>query len=202
MRIQQAVSNFTANGQTGPWLRHDFYEEPFDLGLLVALGTGFAGTLGIDYILDDMTQAAQRQVSLSQATTVITVTDNGPPLPTYNGGGLGHCLAVGDAVQLTGTTGGLADGIYTVATVTSATVYTLTSGVSQTLGLQNATAVSGRVMQGAAAGGADGVIKVAPVTARTSINVTCPIFASRLHVTAFTSAGLCALVAIQGGQSS
>jgi hypothetical protein len=203
-RIQQSVTNFTANGQVGPWLKLDYYEMPFDLGLEIAYGTNQAGTLlaatlGVDYILDDMTNAASRAVTISQTTTVITVTDFGPVLPT---GQLGHGLVAGDAVMLTGTPTGLADGIYSVTTVTSGTVYTLTSGVSQTIASVGAQVVSGRVMQGAAAGGADGVIKVAPVTARTSINVICPIFAVRLHVTAFTTAGLGILVTMQGGASS
>jgi hypothetical protein len=202
MRIQQAVSNFTANGQVGPWLKFDFYETPFDLGLLVAYGFGLAATIGIDYILDDMSQASQRQVSISQAANTITVTDNGPNINAGLGGGLGHCLAVGDAVNLTGSSGGTADGLYSVATVTSGTVYTVTSPTSQALATSLANVASGRVLQGAAAGGVDGVIKVAPVIARTSLNVTCPIWAARLHVTAFTAAGLAALVSMQGGVSS
>jgi hypothetical protein len=208
VRIQQAVTNFTANAQVGPWLRFDYYETPFDLGLLVAYGVGTAGTLlsatlGIDYVLDNMTNDGGRQVQISQATTVITVTDAGPLLPPTqsSGAGLGHGLAVGDYVQLTGTQGGLADGGYSVASVTNQTTYTLTSGVSQTLFSQGFV-TTGRVMQGAAAGGVDNVIKLAPVTARTSINVTCPILAARLHVTAFTTAGLGILVAMQGGVSS
>ncbi len=199
--IGQVVSNFTASGQVGPWLKLDYYETPFDLGLLIAYGTGLAATLAIDYVLDDFSQAAQRQVYASQTTTVITVTDSGPILPASAGGGLGHCLAIGDAVELTGTPSGQADGIYSVTSITSATVYTLTSLVSQSWA-SNAVVASGRVLQGAAAGGVDGVIKTAPVTARTSINVTCPIYAARLHVTAFTSGGLAALVAMQGSVSS
>jgi hypothetical protein len=197
-RIQQAVTNFTVNGQVGPWLRFDYYEPPFDLGLLVAFGNGLAGTLAIDYILDDMSQASLRQVSISQAVNTVTVTDNGPPLGQSFGGGQGHCLATGDTAILTGTPGGSVDGIYSV-TVISPTVYTVTAVASQTLATQLATVVTGRVLQASAT---DNVIKLAPVTARASIGVTVPIFAARLHMTAFTSAGLAALVAIQGGASS
>jgi hypothetical protein len=177
----------------------DYFEEPFDLGLLVAFDATLAATLAVDYILDDMSQGAARQVYISQSTTVITVNDSGPPIPTAYGGGLGHGLQVGDAVELTGTPG--VDGIYAVATVPSISTYTLTAASGTIAGAQ-CQVVSGRVMTGAAAGGADGVIKVAPVTTRTSINVTCPIYMARLRATAFTTGGIGALVALQGSKSS
>ena len=199
MRIQQAVSNFTASAQVGPWLRFDYYETPFNLTLLVSLGTGASMTLGIDYIADDFGVDGQRQVFITQATTTITVNDSGPTLPSAFGGGLGHGLAVGDAVDLTGTPGGSVDGIYSVASVTSDLIYTLTYGVSQTLAGANATVSSGRILQGTAT---DKVIPLAPVTARTSVVALGPICAARLHVTAFTTGGHCALVGIQGGVSS
>ena len=75
----------------------------------------------------------QRLVSVSQTTTVITVTDNGPVQGSNPQ--LGHGLRVGDLVVLTGTqlpSGKTPiDGSYSVASITSATVYTLTSTVSQ-----------------------------------------------------------------------
>jgi hypothetical protein len=199
MRIQQAISNFTANGQVGPWLRHDFYEPPFNLTLLVSYGPTSAYTLGIDYVVGNLGNDGARPVFITQTTTTITVVDNGPPIPTFFGGGLGHCLAVGDAVELTNTPGGSVDGIYSVATVVNATSYTLTTGVSQTIVGANATASSGQVLQGTAT---DKLIPIAPVTARASVVVLGPIFASRLHVTAFTTGGTAALIAMQGGQPS
>jgi hypothetical protein len=199
MRIQQAISNFTANGQVGPWLFHDVFEPPFDLSLLVDFGTGLAATIGIDYVMGAMNPDGAHQVFITQATTTITVTDNGPPIPAAFGGGLGHCLAVGDTVVLTSTPGGSVDGIYAVATVTSATVYTLTSVVSQTIAGALVTASLGYTLQGSAT---DKIITLAPVTARTSVAVTAPILASRLHVTAFTTGGTAALIAMQGGTAS
>lgn len=192
----QVVANITAIGSITPWLKHNYHERPFDLSLLVSFGSGLSATLALDYILDDMSNAAQRQVSISQTTTTITVTDPGPILPPPMNG-LGHGLAVGDAVELTGTPGGVSDGIYAVATVTNATTYTLTA-VSATIAQQPAYVVSGRILTAAASGGADNIVKVAPVTARTSLVLASPIWASRLRCTAFTSSGVAALVALQG----
>ena len=204
MRIQQAVSSFTANGQVGPWLKHDFYETPFDLSLLVAFATGpgatlLAATLSIDYIVDNFCNDGQRQVFASQAgSTTLTIAENGPILPTGFGGGLGHGLVAGDVVEITGTPGGASDGIWPVATVTNATTYTLTTTNSPTF-TSVVTATSGRVVTATAT---DKIIPIAGVTARTGVNVASPIVASRLHVTAFTTAGLGILVAVQGGVSS
>jgi hypothetical protein len=198
MRIQHAVSNFSANGQVGPWLYHDYFEPPFDLTLGISYGPTSSYTLGIDYAVGDFSPNGQRQVFITQTTTTITVVDGGPAQAAF-GGGLGHCLAVGDTVTLTGTPGGSIDGVYAVASVVNATSYTLTTATSQTIVGANVVASSAYVFQGSAT---DNIIKLAPVTAKATIGVTNPIFASRLHVTAFTTGGTCALVAIQGGASS
>lgn len=196
MRIQRILSNFTANGQVGLWMRHDQYETPFDLTLGVEFGSGLAGTLAIDYAVGNFGPDWMYQVFITQATTVITVQDNGPPPPA--GSGVGHGLAVGDIVNLQGTPGGSVDGIYTVATVPSASTYTLTAGISQTIVGANCQAASALLFTSAASG----LVNVAPFTARTAVQVTAPIFASRLHVTAFTTGGIATLVGIQGGVSS
>lgn len=197
-RIQQVSANITAIGSITPWLFHDFYEPPFDLSLLISFGSGLAATLAIDYIVDDYLTDGERAVVVSQTTTTITVTDTGPYQPSAAGGGLGHGLAVGDAVTLRGSPAGLIDGVYAVASVTSATAYTLTTAVSQTLVGVVAYVKSGRVLTGAAST----FLPVAPVTARTAVGIVNPIVASRLRCTAFTTAGVATLLAVQGGASS
>ena len=197
MRIQEAISNFTANGQVGPWLRLDVYEPPFDATLAISYGPTSAYTLGIDYALGAMDADGAHQVFISQATTVITVTDGGQTLSAPFGAGLGHCRAVGDCVILTQSPGG-DDGVYSIASVVSATSYTLTGLVSQTVsGL--CLAQTGMVLQAAAT---DNIIKLAPVTARASVGVLSPVLAVRLHVTAFTTGGTASLITMQGGASS
>lgn len=196
MRTQRILTNFTANGQVGPWMRHDFYEPPFDLTLAIEFGSGLAGTLAIDYAVGNFGADGQYQVFITQATTVITVNDNGPPPPA--GTGVGHGLAVGDIVNLQGTPGGSVDGIYTVATVPTASTYTLTSAISQTLVGTICLAASALLFTSAA----NTIVNLAPTTARAVVNVTSPIMASRLHVTAFTTGGIATLVGMQGGASS
>lgn len=208
-RIQQIAFNFTTGTQYSPWIRHDYYQDPFDVSLSFYLGSGLAGTFAVQYALDDMTMTAQRtssgrDVMLSQTTTVISVTDPGPliNIGSVNAAGAlvqalgaaGHGLAVGDYVQLMGTPNqGQLDGGYSVASVVSANSYTLTSALSQTLPLTAVKAITGRVQTHATMTG---------MTARTSGNYIAPVFASRLLCSAFTSGGYGFLVAMQGGMSS
>jgi hypothetical protein len=71
----------------------------------------------------------------TQAGTTITVTDPGGTMLNSTqmgpGGAAGHGLAVGDCAILKGCGSGM-DGTYDVASVTSNTVYTVTSAISQT----------------------------------------------------------------------
>ena len=199
MKVQQVAFNFTAANQVSPWLALDYWEHPFNAGLLVSLDTGFAGDLSIQYILDAFLNDTLRQVVVSQAANTITVQDSGPPLPVPFGGGLGHGLAVGDYVQLTNTPGGAADEGYAVASVPSAVSYTLTSAVSQTLnGISSARA--GRIMTAGAAGdkliGASG----ASIAARLALALNAPVWGVRLLATTVTTAGVCRLVSMQGGK--
>lgn len=212
-RIQQVAALITAAaatiglpGTVTPWLKHDYYETPFDLSLLVTQDGAGANTLAIDYILDDPSTAMQHQALISQATTVITVQESGPPLPVAQGGNLGHGLAVGDYVYLQGSPGGIIDGVYSVATVTNATTYTLTVSVSQTIAAFLGNVQTGKVITAAAptATGGDNIIgaKGAGITTRAAIPVTSPIVASRLRCTTFAANAVARYVAIQGGVSS
>lgn len=194
-RIQQVVSNFTAAGQTGPWLKHDFYEAPFCLSFMVTPVGAFAGTLGIDYVVDDFMNDGERPVTVSQAGTTITVNDTGIVQPGWAGGGITHGLAVGDWVQLRGTMTPV-DGGYPVASVASLTQYTLTASVSQTMTLRGAFALSARIMQATAT---DKIVPFAPASARATVGVAFPIVASRLRSSTFTTAGYGVLLSVQGG---
>lgn len=200
--IQQVANNFTATGQFGNWLKFDWYEHPFDLSLLISTDGGVANPLGINYVLDDGSNAMRHQVLFSQTTTVITVTDNGPPIPVQYGGNLGHGLAVNDFVELEGPPG--VAGVYNVATIVSGTQYTVTSAVSQTIAAQITQAQTGKCVATTSAG--DHIIgttnvPAAGVTVRTAFGVTAPIWAAQLiTVGTFIGAAVSRLVSIQGGR--
>lgn len=192
-RIQQTALNVTAGGLFSPWLRHDYYGEPANIGLAVYFGNGLNSTMAVQFIMDDV--ELQRQVSISQAVNTITIVDPGPPIGGISGAP-GHGLVAGDYVQLSGTPGGTVDGGYNVAAVTNATTYTVTSAVSQTLAQQPANLGSGRVFTHTVLTGIVGL------NARSNSNYAFPVWGSRLQVTAFNVAGWCFLVAMQGGRSS
>lgn len=201
-RIQQVAASLTAAvsggvfaGAITPWLRFDYYTVPFNLALLVSQDNGGANTLALDYVVDDISNGAAHPVSLTQATTVITVTDWGPQI-AY-GAGLGHGLAVGDLVTLSGTQSGI-DGTYSVASVTSASVYTLTAAGSQTLALTQAQVITGKAITAGSTG--DKIIgsSGAGITTRTGLPVSTPILAARLRCTTFSASATARLVSVQG----
>lgn len=201
-RIQKTAANITAAvsgsvfaGAITPWLYMDYYTA-LATSLLVSQDNGGGNTLAIDYVLDDI--QSYRGVYLSQATTVITVTDYGPQL--RDGPGLGHGLAVGDLYILAGTQSAGLDGTYTVASVTSATVLTLTAAVSQTVtGPLQCQAKSGMAITAGATGesiiGAGG----ATLTTRATVKVASPLVAARLRCTTFSAAAIARLTAVMIG---
>lgn len=208
-RIQQVAANITAAaatigipGTVTPWLKHDYYETPSNIALLITQDGAGANTFAIDYVLDDPSSAMVHQAFISQTTTVITVQESGPPLPVAQGGNLGHGLAIGDYVYLQGSPAGIIDGVYSVATVTNATTYTLTGAASQTIAGFLGNVQTGKVITAGAAGdkiiGATG----AGITVRTSLVVNAPIVASRLRCTTFAAGAVARYVAIQGGVAS
>lgn len=101
------------------------YNQPtFNVGVGVLLSSDAAAlTYSVQFTADDFGPDAFSLVTLSQTTTVITVTD--PSLPLRGG------VAVGDIVQLRNTGFANIDGVYTVTTAPSPTTYTVTSGTSQ-----------------------------------------------------------------------
>lgn len=191
-RIQEVAFDFTAANQFSEWIRHDYYQSPFCVSLGVFFDLALSATLSVQYALDDVTEGSSRPVAISQSTTVITVTDYGKPVVTGLNPSVpaakGHGLTVGDWVELYGTQVGI-DGEYAVATVPTASTYTLTATVSQTAKAQ-ATIKSARVLPHDILTG---------LTARAAGNYAYPCYASRLLCTAFTTAGYARLVAMQGG---
>ena len=172
-----------------PWIPHDYYQTPANIGLAFFVSSGAALTASVQFTLDDLGAGGERQVLASQSTTVVTVTDNGPP-----GNGGTHGLSVGDYVRLYGTgIAGLDGEYFAVATIVSATQYTLTSGTSQTVSpAVPAKVVTARVFTHAVLTGQ---------TARATGNYTVATRGSRLNVTAYTS-GTGTLEVLQGGMST
>lgn len=194
-RIQQVAVSITAEDQASQWIKHDYFQCPFDVSLSVFYGTGLDATLEVQYIADDMSQSSSRQVLVSRSSTTITVVDDGPPLAYGNG--LGHGLLEGDWVVISGSQGGVLDGGYAVASVTNATTYTLTSGTSGTVASSPANLVSGRVFTHATLKSLSARAQDGYGSAPFGNNG--PVWASRLYCTAYTDSGVASLVAVQGG---
>lgn len=177
-----------------PWVSVDYIQSGFGIGLGFSLSAGASLTASVQHTFDDFPNG--HPITATQATTVITVTDRGFTQAYGNVDALGgHGLSVGDWVKLTGTslqptiTG--MDGEYSVATVVSATQYTLTSLVSQTATAgQFAQATTARVYPHA---------NMVGMTTRKDGNYAYPVMAVRLLLTAWAS-GIASLGVRQGGQ--
>jgi hypothetical protein len=188
------ISNAAGTTSAGytKWIPHDYWQTPTSVTLAGFLATGASLTWEVQYTCDDITAA--HPVTASQTTTTITVTDYGPPLgPFGSAGPNGHGLLAGDYVNLFGLGSGM-DGEYNVTSVTSTTVYTVTSATSQsaTAG-PGAAVISARVFVHPSLSGQ---------TSRATGNYAYPVRASRLVVTAVTTAGPVYLEVLQGGMST
>jgi hypothetical protein len=196
MRISQV--SLSAVG-VSPWIPHDYWQTPPAISLAGFISgiSGAGATWGVQFTQDDIGSGAARPVqSISQTTTVITVTGDPGPLQVTGYPGVssqvGHGLSVGDSVMIFGT-GTSMDGYWPVATVPSATSYTLTSTISQSAGpALNGSVVSARVFPHSV---------LVNQTVRAISNYILPVRASRLQVTAWT-AGVVTLQVAQGGMSS
>lgn len=197
-RIQQVSLNFSAANLATPWILHDYYEAPFSVALAVTFDYVVVGTFSVQYTCDNNSQDWQRQVSASQSTTTITVSDSGPP-----GSNGTHGLNVGDVVRIPNGpfgAGGLGDGYdYPVASVTSGTVYTLTSTISQTVPLTAVYITSSRIFTHATL---TGIAATTGGGGRATGNYAYPVQASRLIMTAHTTTGYAYLTAAQGSAGS
>lgn len=180
-----------ANGNS-VWVPHDPWQTPFCLTLAGFVSAGASLTWAVQYTCDDI--YAYRDISISQTTTVITVTDPGPPVQTSFGVAAatqGHGLSVNDWYKIEGSGLPNVDGEYAVATVPTATTLTLASAFSQSVA-------------GAAKGSGARVFPHATLVAQTGRatgNYAFPAKASRLTVSGFAS-GVAFLEFLQGGMSS
>lgn len=168
------------------WVPVDYLAIAFGIGFGCSVSSGASLTYTVQHTFDDLGPGSPGTTpttgfhyptgGISQTTTTITVTD------------ANHGLSVGDFVQLQGCGSGM-DGAYTVASVTNANVYTLTSAVSQ-----SATASSAGFVCGARVYNHPVVVGA---TARQDGNYAFPIRAMRVNVTAWTS-GSVSLTVLQG----
>ena len=196
-RIQEVAVSVTAANVVSPWIKHDIYQDPFDVTLAVYFDSAIAATMAVQYAADDQSQTGDRQVYITAAgTTTVTVTDNGRwtinggPANAAWGGPFGHGLLTGDVVFLEGSQLGIDSGLqsYTV-TVTGVNTYTITAPLALTFTNVSAHVTSARLFTHQVLTG---------LTARQISNYIAPVWMSRLICTAFTTPGKAYLVAIQG----
>lgn len=180
--MRPSYTALAAVGNT-PWIPVSYLQWAFGVAVAVNLSNGASLTYTVQHTFDPIDDTQARAIAASQTTTVITVTgDTGPP-----GSGGGHGLNPGDDVILIGS--GTVDGEYPVATVVSATSYTLTSGVSQSAVASPGTrAKSFRVFNNAT---------LAAQTTKGSTNYVLPICAVRLNISVYTS-GVATIAVLQG----
>lgn len=162
------------------WVALDYRERPFNAWLNAIIQPGSSLTYNIEYTTDmidyDGLVVAQ---SISQTTTVITVN-------TY----VAHNLNVGDCVRIVNTQTTM-DGLYNITTVPTGTSFTVTSANSTTLtGGAYSAFIPSQVS----------ILSLAQ-TANSSGQLTAPITAIRLNVTAYTS-GNVTLKVLQGPSSA
>jgi len=156
------------------------------------MSSGGSATASAFYCIDDLSAVSGRTVvGVSRTGTVITVTGdyglNPGNAPISSGDGNTHGLSVGDLVQLYSC--GILDGWYNVASVLSASSYTLTSPLSGSYTAPaGAMVTSGRMVQHAV---------LANVITRTVSNFNLPVSAVQLNVSAYTS-GVVTLAVLQG----
>ena len=190
---QIAMNSLPTTGLLGAsiWVPIDYLQMAFGVGLGVTVSpVGATLNVSVQHTFDELGPQALRQVSLTQTTTVITVTDLGPTAIQGFGQGLGtHGLAGGYYVKIEGSGFANVDGEYTVATITSPTVYTLTSAVSQSISsLLFAQVKTARVF-------AHG--SLINLTARANGSYAFPITAVRLFMNSYSN-GTAVLTVVQG----
>lgn len=169
-----------------PWIPHDTYQTPVGITLAGFISSGAVLTWAVQGTCDDVSSGAARPVFISQAANTVTITDLGPPSRLGT-----HGLSVGDDVTIQGSGIGI-DGEYGVATVVSATQYTVQSIVSQAKTSSVGKVISARVFPHAVLTNQNG---------RNQSQWGYPVKASRLVVTAYTG-GVASLEVLQGALSS
>lgn len=197
--MKPAQVSLAANG-VSPLIFTDYLQTPFNMSVGVCCTPAPTLTYQPQVSIDDPSPTAKRPVSLSQTTTVITVTADKGSI----GGGGGHGLSIGDVVQLTGTanaSGVNVDGLYPVASVVSVTSYTLTSPTSQSFSDGGASLAQGYRMfplYTAVVGGTTARTLVSISGGSTAATVISgPISCIRLSVTSYTG-GTATMSVLQG----
>lgn len=162
------TQRLSAAGYT-PWVPINRLQTSFTVGLAVVLSSGASLTYSVEYTLDAPHNTANltQEFKLSRTTTVLTVTK------------VAHALSVGSWVNLWGNGGAPLDGEFQVASVVDANNFTVTvanSGLTAGNGvgwLQTMRVYSHATLAG--------------LTASGSGSFTSPIFATRLHVSTYSS---------------
>lgn len=162
------------------WLPVSNLQQSFAVSVSVVVSSGANLTYSVQHSFDDPSLA--RLVMITQvASTTATITDLGVD-------GLGHGLSVADDVIVQGSGIGI-DGEYAVASIVSATQYTITTTVNQTAtSLPGARVTTFTVFNNASLVGQ---------TTRGSTNYAFPITVTRLILTAYVS-GVATMTTIQG----
>jgi hypothetical protein len=164
-----------------PWVPVSYLQTPPNVAVIGTLSSGASLTYKAQHTFDDL--SLRRFVGASQSAFTITITDSGNE-------GKGHGLSVGDYCDLQGT-GKLMDGEYAVASIVSATQYTLTSLVSQTAVSSSGLVTTAKVYDN------DTLVDM---TTRGAADYNFPITAVRLNVIVWAS-GFCTLQVLQGSGS-
>ena len=186
--MRPAYVSLGAVGNT-PWVPISQLQWGFGVGIAVTLSGGASLTYTVQHTYDlvDDTQV-RGGVGISQTTTIITVTgDTGPPGPQGQPG-IGSGLSIGDDVILISTQAGI-DGEYPVASIISATSYTLTSPNSlSATGGNNSKIKSFRVFNNAT---------LAASTTKGNTSYSTPITAVRLNISVYAG-GVATMAVLQG----
>jgi hypothetical protein len=129
---------YLSNGAAGAgnWAQIDYTEVSFAVGLFLAFSQDSNLTASVQYTSCGMGPDDIHDVTFTQSTTTVTVTDFGPS-------GKGHGLITGDTSIISQASTSIA-GEYAV-TVTSDSAYTITVGTSATVTSGKARAADVRV---------------------------------------------------------
>lgn len=162
------TQRLSAAGYT-PWVPINRLQTSFNVALAVVLSSGASLTYTVEYTLDNPHDSMNQtqNFTLSRTTTVLTVIKTA------------HGLSVGDWVNLWGNGGAPLDGEFQVATIVDANTFTVpvaAAGLSAGNGtgwLQTLRVFSHATLTG--------------LTASASGSFSSPPFATRLHVSTYSS---------------
>lgn len=167
----------------------NYQEQAFAVGCVGIPSSGASLTWSVQHTFDDPGPDGEHLVQFSQTANTITVTnDYGPLITGPLAGNSGHGLSVADSVLMNIAPGNPAmGGHFAVASIISATSYTLTSPVSQS--------ATGQVY-------VKGFrwfnhVSMVTQTGRLDGNYAFPVRALRLNVTVYAS-GFVDLIILQG----